>query len=203
MLGSEMGDGFGRGLLRAAGVTGDTLDLSRKLGGDRPTVQIVLAIMMKTTELKHCNLLKNNLDVESATMLAKIGTEKGIMLSGMKRDQTEASFSNQSLQPADAILIGSDLQFMAVVTDLDLGSNSIGVEGAKAIAEALKVTAVMTTLDLRGNKIGDEGAIAIAEALKVTAVLTKLYLWNNNLGDAGKKAVRDAVKGRSGFELEL
>jgi len=194
MLGSEMGDGFGRGLLRAAGVTGDTLDLSWKLGGDRPTVQIVLAAMMKTTELKHCNLLKNNLDVESATMLAKIGTEKGIMLSGMKRDQTEASFLNQSLQPADAILIGSDLQFMAVLTELKLGSNSIGPEGAIAIAEALKVNAVMTTLNLGGNKIGVEGAIAIAEALKVNTVMTELVLGGNEIGDEGAKAIAEALK---------
>ena len=71
-LGSEMGDGFGRGLLRTAGVTGGTLDLSGKLGGDRPTVRIVLAAMMKTTELKNCKLLKNNLDLESSTMLAKM-----------------------------------------------------------------------------------------------------------------------------------
>jgi hypothetical protein len=48
-----------------------------------------LPALMKTTALKNCSLLKNSLDVESATMLAKIGTEKGIMLSGMKRDQTE------------------------------------------------------------------------------------------------------------------
>ena len=108
-------------------------------------------------------------------MLAKISAERGIMLSGMKRDQTEASFSGESLQPADAILIASDLQFMAVLTDLNL----------------------------RNNSIGPEGAIAIAEALKVNAVLTKLNLEYNNLGDAGKKAVRDAVKGRSGFVLEL
>ena len=53
------------------------------------------------------------------------------------------------------------------------------------------------------NSIGPEGAKAIAEALKVNAVLTKLYLHNNNLGDAGEKAVREAVKDRSGFELEL
>ena len=37
-LGAEMGDPFRRGLLRSAGVTGDALDLSQKLGGDRPTV---------------------------------------------------------------------------------------------------------------------------------------------------------------------
>jgi Ran GTPase-activating protein (RanGAP) involved in mRNA processing and transport len=193
-LGSEMGEGFGRGLLRAAGVTGDTLDLSQKLGGDPPTVRIVLAAMMKTTELKHCSLLKNSLDIESATMLAKIGAERGIMLSGMKRDQTEADFSSKGLQPADAILIGSDLQFMAVMTTLYLGGNNIGVEGAKAIAEALKVTAVMTTLTLGGNNIGVEGAIAIAEALKVTAVVTTLALGANNIGDEGAIAIAEVLK---------
>ena len=54
-----------------------------------------------------------------------------------------------------------------------------------------------------GNSIGDDGAKAIAEALKVNPVLTKLDLRYNNMGDAGGKAVRDAVKDRSGFELEL
>ena len=132
------GDRFVHGLLRAAGVTGDMLDLSGKLGGDRATVRIVLAAMMKTTELKNCNLLKNNLDIELATMLAKIGTEKGILLSGMERGQTEANFSSQGLQPADAFLIRSDLQFMAVLTELNLRVNGIGPEGANAIAEALK-----------------------------------------------------------------
>ena len=53
------------------------------------------------------------------------------------------------------------------------------------------------------NSIGVEGAKAIAEALKVNAVLTKLDLKYNKLGEAGKKAVREAVKDRSGFVLEL
>ena len=62
----------------------------------------------------------------------------------------------------------------------------------------------MTTLYLQRNSIGDDGAKAIAEALKVNAVLTKLNLqYNSTMGDAGKQAVRDAVKDRSGFELEL
>ena len=53
------------------------------------------------------------------------------------------------------------------------------------------------------NSIGDDGAKAIAEALKVNPVLTKLDLrWNNNMGETGEKAVRDAVKDRSGFELD-
>ena len=104
----------------------------------------------------------------------------------------------------DAILIASDLQFMAVVTTLGLRNNNIGPEGAIAIAEALKVNTVLTSLDLRVNRIrDDDSAIAIAEALKVNAVLTKLWLGSNNLGYAGKTAVQDAVRGRSGFVLEL
>ena len=148
--------------------------------------------------LKNCNLLQNSLDVESATMLAKIGAERGIMLSGMKRDQTEADFSKKGLkkglQPADAILIRSDLQFMAVLTCLVLEHNNIGDEGAKAIAEALKVNAVMTTLNLRVNNIGVEGAKAIAEALKVNAVLNKLSLGGNEIGVVGAKAIAEALK---------
>ena len=53
--------------------------------------------------------LKTMLNIESASMLAKIGTEKGIMLFGIKRDQKEADFRNQGLGPGDAILISSDL----------------------------------------------------------------------------------------------
>ena len=170
-----------------------TLSLRNNSIGDKGVKAIAEALKVNAV-LKNCNLLNNSLDVESATMLAKIGRERGIMLSGMKRDQREVSFFNEGLQPADAILIASDLKFMAVLTTLNLWSNSIGDEGAKAIAEALKVNAVVTTLALGNNNIGDEGAIAIAEALKVTAVLTSLHLAANNIGVDGAKAIAEALK---------
>jgi hypothetical protein len=83
---------------------------------------------------------------------------------------------------------------VAVVTDLYLGLNRIGDIGAKAILEALKVNAVVTTLFLSENNIGYEGAIAIAEALKVNAVLTELSLWDNNIGVDGAIAIAEALK---------
>ena len=49
-LGIEM-DGFGSGMLCAAGVQGDALNLSRKLGGDRPTVLMVLCAMLKGSQI--------------------------------------------------------------------------------------------------------------------------------------------------------
>ncbi|KOO35257.1 hypothetical protein Ctob_010022 [Chrysochromulina tobinii] len=187
-----------------------------------PAAMLVAYLIPATSVLKSCNLLKNRFDVELAKNLAKMGAEMGIMLSGMTRNQTAADFWGQSLQPADAILIASDLQFMAVVTTLhlgvnqiraegaiaiaealkvnavltrlDLASDNIGVEGAKAIAEALKVNAVVTTLELENNKIGDEGAIAIAEALKVNAAVTELLLDVNEIGDEGAIAIAEALK---------
>ena len=139
-----------------------------------PAAMLVASLIPATSVLKNCNLLKNRFDVESAKKLAKIGTEKGIMLSGMTRDQRAATMAQSSLQHADAILIASDLQFMAVLTKLELWKNNIGDDGAKAIAEALKVNAVLTHLDLDSNHIGVDGAKAIAEALKGNAVLTNL-----------------------------
>ena len=75
--------------------------------------------MVVSRVLTECSLLNNNIGVESANMLAKIGTEKGIMLSGMKRDQTEVDFSGHDLMSADGILIASDLPFMAVLTTIE------------------------------------------------------------------------------------
>ena len=71
-----------------------------------------------------------------------------------------------------------------------MGDNSIGDEGAEAIAEALKVNPVLTNLNLFDNNIGDDGAKAIAEALKVNPVLTELRLvLQQTIGADGAKAI--------------
>ena len=61
------------------------------------------------------NLLGNQLDAESAMMLAEVAKQKGISLCGIQRDQTTADFRNKRLQPPDAILLASDLS-QAIVT---------------------------------------------------------------------------------------
>ena len=159
-----------------------------------PAAMLVASLIPATSVLKSCNLLKNRFDVESAKKLTKMGAEKGIMLSDMTRNQRAANFSFQGLQPADAILIASDLPFMAVLTTLGLSINNIGDEGSIAIAEALKVNTVLTELELWGNNIGDVSAIAIADALKINAVMTKLELGGNEIGDEGAKAIAEALK---------
>ena len=83
------------------------------------------------------------------------------------------------------------------LTELDLSFNSIGPEGAKAIADVLKTNTTLTKLYLTDNEIGDEGGKALAEALKVNTTVTKLYLSNNKIGDEGAKALAQALKEKS------
>jgi hypothetical protein len=68
-----------------------------------------------TGALTVANLLGNELDAESAKMLAEVAKQKGISLCGIRRDQTTADFRDKDLKPPDAILLASDLS-QAVVT---------------------------------------------------------------------------------------
>ena len=106
---------------------------------------------------------------------------------------------------------------------LDLSSNRLGPEGAKALAPAL-VRSSLTVLILSHNKIEDEGAIAIGHALRdnadckmqtlelvkcgmraggakalaafcaVSASLTKILVGGNGLGDEGTIILCDALR---------
>ena len=55
------------------------------------------------------------------------------------------------------------------MTNLNLSGNSIGADGAKAIAEALKVNPVLNNLDLGFNDIGkpqyDSGGVTLTLTL--------------------------------------
>ena len=87
------------------------------------------------------------------------------------------------------------------MTELHLSENSIGDNGAKAIAEALKVNTVLTELHLSENSIGDDGAKAIAEALKDNTVLTTLDL--RNLISIGRSKMDEAIDKLDSRPIEL
>ena len=78
----------------------------------------VAAYLAISAELTVVNVLNNELNVESASMLAEVAKQKGISLCGIKPDQTTADFSVQGLKPADAILLASDLSQAGVSAEL-------------------------------------------------------------------------------------
>ena len=78
------------------------------------------------------------------------------------------------------------------LTSLDLGSNSIGADGARALAALTG----LTSLALGSNSIGADGARALA----ALTGLTRLYLGSNNIGDDGARALA-ALTGLTSLDL--
>ena len=150
-------------------------------------IKAIAAALQGSSGLTTCTLIKNALDVESATMLAKVGSEKCIMLSGMRRDQTEANFKGQGLKPADAILIASDLPLMAGMTVCNLLKNNLGAEAAKMLAKVGTEKRIMlsgikhdqTEANFRGQSLKPADGILIASDIRISAVLTSVNILAN------------------------
>jgi len=127
-----------------------------------------------TGALTVTNLLRNLLDEASAKMLAEVAKQKGISLCGIQRDQTTADFSNQYLEPQDAILLASDLSQAVVtgaLTSVDLSRNHItdggrDMTGIKELAAALGVNGGLTVTNLLRNHLDEESAKMLAEVAK-------------------------------------
>ena len=87
--------------------------------------------------------------------------------------------------------------FSAVLTSLNLRSNSLDAEAGKALAGALSVNRVLTNLDLSHNPLrginlytnqgtyDPSGIQALASALAGSAVLNKIVLSYNTIKDEG------------------
>ena len=74
-----------------------------------------------TASLTVTDMRYNNLDTESATMLATVAKEKGISLCGIKPDQTEANLQGSHgmrMKPTDAILLTADLAVRPSLTEV-------------------------------------------------------------------------------------
>jgi Ran GTPase-activating protein (RanGAP) involved in mRNA processing and transport len=201
-LGAQMGDGFGRGLLRAAGVTGGTLDLSQKLGGDPPTVRRVLVAMMKTTALTSLSVAKNNIDGEGAQLLATaaLGSSSLEVLSGVPIKKlragklTKLDLQGKGLGATEGIVLAELMQLRPVLTSLDVGCNNLNEQAALGIVRAARQHDKITNLGLSNCGIGPIGATEIADYIQFTAVLTRLDLESNNIGPEGAIAIAEALK---------
>lgn len=86
------------------------------------------------------------------------------------------------------------------LTELDLSSNNIGVEGAKVISDSLKNNTNLLRLNLRNNNLKDEGAILIAASLTENDNLQYLSLSKNIIGDDGARALCIALTSNKSIE---
>ena len=93
----------------------------------------------------------------------------------------------------------------ASVTKVLVSGNRLGDAGTTILCDALRESTVtkVQELGLSNNSIGPEGAKAVAAMAAVVASMTWLDVKYNSLGKEGEAALRKAIEGRSGFELLL
>ena len=125
---------------------------------------------------------------------------------GCSVDGTKALFlkhcTNLQKLNLDSNNIGSDgakaladcLKHHTNLQALNLDSNNIGSDGAKALADCLKHHTNLQALNLDSNNIGSDGAKALADCLKHHTNLQALNLHSNNIGSDGAKALADCLK---------
>ena len=125
VIGKEMGDTFARGLLHAAGVEGEALDLSGKLGGDRPTVMRVL-VQFVEGGLTSLDVRNNGIGGDDASLLST------------------AVLNSTKIQMFNEISIKE--MCADSFTELDLSKKHIGVEGGIVVAGLLPVMGGLTKM---------------------------------------------------------
>ena len=166
------------------------------------------------------NLLQNQLDAQSAKMLAEVAKQKGLSLCGIWRDQTTAKFSSQDLREGDTILLASDLSQVVVtgaLTRVDVRDKKIAADGAMLLSAAvlgnLKIEMFneipikemradsFTELDLKGKDVGVVGGMVVAGLIPVMGALTTVSLTGNKLGDEGWGAIFAAICGNKDSKI--
>ena len=140
-IGEEMGEPFARGLLRAAGVEGDALDLSDKLGGDRVTVLRVVELFVSV--LASIDVV---VDEQAALSIARAARNcDRVAHLGLIRCK---------MSPSGAQEIAEYVAISKTLTSLRLDGNELDSRTAAVFAEVLKSeTCVLTALDLSSNRI--------------------------------------------------
>uniref|UniRef100_A0A8C6T1N9 NLR family, CARD domain containing 3 n=1 Tax=Neogobius melanostomus TaxID=47308 RepID=A0A8C6T1N9_9GOBI len=83
---------------------------------------------------------------------------------------------------------------MSLPLFFSLRGNTVGIEGAKALANALKINRSLQFLNLQENSLGMDGAIFIATALKGNHQLSYINLQGNGVGESGAKVISDAIR---------
>ena len=140
-------------------------------------------------------------DIETAEQLAKIARARHISLCGISPNQAIVDFSGRRLGAAGTLFVAASLETMASLTSINLGFNSLGSEGAKALAPAIRDSPSITSvgkdgLNLKNNSLGAEGWGAILTAVCSSAVskIASIDASGEDIGSKGAKLIGQALR---------
>ena len=106
------------------------------------------------------------------------------------------SLSRNTLGAEGAEALAPALAAYGSLTALDLYFNNLNNEGVSAVCEAIQSNkeTKLASLNFGQNNIGPVGANAVATMVAVTGSLTKMSLAHNELEEEGTKAICEALE---------
>jgi Ran GTPase-activating protein (RanGAP) involved in mRNA processing and transport len=111
----------------------------------------------------------------------------------VNRNLTELALGGNEVGPEGAYALADALRGNETLRVLDLGENNIGDPGAGALGRGLCENRALTSLDLGWNSIRESGAQSLAAALRENATLQTLDLRLNHIGDLGVAAFAEGL----------
>ena len=124
----------------------------------------------KATQLLSLNLECNKIGIAGAEALASY-----LIIQAREQDKAGKPSSAIGGRRTEPTAVG--------LQHLLLSYNSIGNQGAIALAEALKVNQTLRTLTMKNSGVSDEGLMAIGRALEGNNTLQSLHLFGNNFNN--------------------
>jgi hypothetical protein len=136
------------------------------------------------------------LDLTRCEMDENAATSVAAVLKESNGRLTNLVLRENSIGPDGAAAIATSLMSASELSVLDLRCNSIGVEDATAVALMLEGKVKLSQLWLGCNGLGDGGAAVIAKSLMLASKLTVLDLWSNSIGVEGATVVALMLEGK-------
>ena len=207
-LGSEMGEAFGCGLVKATGEDPSHIELNGKLGGDRPTGLLAIAQLMR-------GCFSINLTNNCLTCAEAMQVSEGLRLSTRLQQLTLSNnricgvwFDSGAFKgeyTAEGLLaVAHAVRTSPSLTKLDLSQNSLGVayvdgvrvnsmQGITALTEAVGASKSLQRLAIGYNSLGPTAGKAVGDAFAASSSLAELDIGGNLIGLKGGKAICDAA----------
>ena len=170
--------------------------------------ELLVAQSMSPSKLQIPNVGVGPMSEERISWASVAAVRTRVYIQSMAHNLTRVVMRAAQLSDDDAIVWASWLASANSPTlrELTLPENSIGDEGANALAASLRQNTTLVSLDLFWNKVSDPGSIGFALVLgrQLNTTLKTLSLKTNSISDAGALALGAAVKRAKGLStLEL
>ena len=177
--------------------------------------------LKQNSALTSLTLDNNMIDYEGASALAEaIADNKSLVrlsINGNYVGALGAGALGRALQRNDSLtellINGNDVgdtgvqclcdgleQHGGQIKRLDVGKNSLGLEGAKSVAKLLSTNSNLETLIVSMNDMGDKGAELLAAGLEKNTALVSLDINGNNIKANGCQKILNAILGDGGVE---